>query len=393
MKLLMYSHDTFGLGHIRRTLLIADSLSEAFPDLYTLILTGSSMIHSLRIPPKTDYIKLPCLTKLSNGSYLPKYLKQYSNSIKTLRREIIFKTLNEYRPDFVLVDKAPVGVTGELLESLIYLKQKQPETRLILGIRDILDDPQQVKKEWAKHSVYEALDLLYDEIWVYGSKEINDVVEEYGLSRSVMKKVHFCGYLERKMPASDPEEIKRKLGVDDGQMVLVTLGGGGDGHDLIGTFIEAVSRLPVKENVHSLIITGPDFSDSKLLSLIHRQNGASGPILKDYTTSILDYMNAADLVVSMAGYNTVCEILSLGKKAIVVPRVQPRKEQLIRATKFSRMGLLKMIHPSDLSPDTLSEEMTTALSDNPVVTKAQGAFELGGLMKVRQRFTELRRMV
>lgn len=383
----MYSHDTFGLGHIRRTLLIAGSLAQEFSDLSILILTGSSMIHTMRIPEKADYIKLPCLTKLSNDRYVSKYLGAHSARVRKLRREIIFKTIKEYDPDFLLVDKAPIGVMGELLEALLYMRLKKPGARTILGIRDILDHPQAVKEDWRKNHIYEVLEMLYDDIWVYGSKEITDVAKEYELPRTVNDKLHFCGYLRRQGPFADPRQVKERLGARDKKLLLVTLGGGGDGHDLLKVFFRTVSAG--LEGIRTLVVTGPDFPSRKLAALSQAESANKEITIVDYTEDLLDYMNAADVVISMAGYNTVCEIVSLSKKAIVVPRTFPRREQLIRAQKFSEKGLLTMVHPSGLTPESLRNEVMRALSEDRERCRSSEVIDLNGLENVKKRFGEL----
>jgi predicted glycosyltransferase len=386
LKLAMYSHDTFGLGHIRRTLLISEYLSKAFSKISTLIISGSSMIHSMRIPSNVDYIKVPCLTKKSNNHYLPKYLTHYPGGVIRIRKEIIFNTLKEYQPDFFIVDKTPEGTMGELRKSLHYMKENMPDTKIVLGIRDILDNPDHIRKEWEGNGTFDLIDKCYDEIWVYGVKEIYNVIEEYQLPPSVTRKVHFCGYLKRQKPLRDSEEIKKQLGMKDKQMVLMTLGGGGDGHDIVDVFIKSLSELSVQRDIGGLIVTGPDFSNDKLNSIIQVIRSGQEIIVKEYTTDILEYMNAADLVVSMAGYNTICEILSLNKKSIVIPRVNPRTEQLIRAVKLSGLGLLKVITPLELSSAVLKDEIVKALSSRQHQSPLSDLIDFNGLDNIKRRF-------
>jgi len=385
----MYSHDTFGLGHIRRTLLIAEHITNSFPDVSTLILTGSSMIHDMRIPPNVDYIKVPCLTKHSNSCYQPKFLTRSPDHVRKVRQEIITNTIREFSPDALLVDKVPMGAVGELLPSLHRLKDHPRRTRVILGLRDILDDRNQVRAEWTKGGVFEVLETCYDDIWVYGMKDMFDVVEEYGLSPSIAEKVHYCGYLKRGGELADPEEIKRRLGISGGRLVLMVLGGGGDGNGLVRIFMDAVRELSRAEDIRGLIVTGPDFPKDEM-GLLRREDTNGSMIVKDYTSDILDFMNAADLVVSMSGYNTICEILSLNKKSIVIPRVTPRKEQLIRASLFSGRGLLTMIHPDELTADALKVEMLRVLSSRSRSIHPFEQVDFNGLEAISERFEIIR---
>ncbi len=364
MKLAMYSHDTFGLGHIRRTLLIAEHLSSALTDLSVLIVSGSSMIHEMRIPRNVDYVKIPCLTKVTNGCYQPKFLGRAPSEVKTLRREIILNALKGYRPDIFVADKVPTGIDHELIASLRYLREEQNETKVILGMRDILDSPDHVRAEWEETGAYEALQEYYDEIWVYGSQRIMDVVEVYGFPREVEEMIHYCGYLRRNGSSAEPDKIRRELGLGDRKLVLMTLGGGGDGHEIVPVFHQAMSELSHSGDPAAMIVTGPDFPADRLKSVLPDGERNGSFIYRDYMPNLIDYMAASDVVVAMSGYNTICEVLSLNKAAITIPRITPRTEQLIRAEKFSGMGLLKMIHPLELSPGRLAAEIIDSL-DNP----------------------------
>jgi len=72
----------------------------------------------------------------------------------------------------------------------------------------------------------------------------------------------------------------------------------------------------------------------------------------------------------MAGYNTVSEIVSFKKRAVVVPRVHPAAEQLVRARRFADLGLVRMLHPNDATPDLLAESVHTALCGSPPPSSA-----------------------
>jgi predicted glycosyltransferase len=168
----------------------------------------------------------------------------------------------------------------------------------------------------------------------------------------------------------DRDEVRRELGVGSGKFVLVTAGGGGDGYDLMKTYLKGVRSLSdsakgdPERAVHSVLILGPDMPLHKRERLLQKMNGTTYPVkILDFSTEILNYMNAADLVVSMGGYNTVCEILTLEKPAIVIPRVRPVTEQWIRTRRMQALGLVDMIHPEKLTPEVLSGRVMQMLFD------------------------------
>ncbi len=371
-RLLVYSHDGFGLGNIRRTLKICDQLSKEIQELSILLLTGSPMVQAFRLSPKVDYVKLPCVHRQARNKYVSKYLRTSFREISQMRDELIFASFKGFKPDIVLVDKVPIGLKGELLRSIAWLKREQPASKVILGLRDILDDPEHVRKLWERKNFFETLDQYYDSVWVFGSAKVYDMVAEYGFPPSIASKLNYCGYLMQSPALRDKDEVRQELGIGSGKFVLVTAGGGADGYDLMKTYLRSLRTLRQQANgdparsVHSVLILGPDMPLHKKQKLLQKHNHAPGMVkIIDFSTEIVNYMNAADLVVSMGGYNTVCEILTLHKPAIVVPRVRPVTEQWIRTRRLEEMGLVDMIHPEQLRPETLAGKMSQLLFEPP----------------------------
>jgi predicted glycosyltransferase len=390
-RLLVYSHDAFGLGNLRRTLKICDQLSKEMPDLTILLLTGSSMVHSFRLSPKIDYLKLPCVHRQARNKYVSKFLRTSFAELSGMREGIIHAAFRGFRPDIVLVDKVPTGIKGELTKSLHWLKQSHPSAKVILGLRDILDDPEQVRKLWERRHFYETLEKYYDSIWVFGSPSVYDMVAEYGFPTAIASKLNYCGYIMQSPALRDKEDVRRELGLSDGKFVLVTAGGGGDGYDLMKAYLRSLRNLARHTNgkpetrIHSLLVLGPDMPTRKKERLLQRVGNAPGSLkILDFSTDILSYMNAADLIVSMGGYNTVCEILTLEKRAIVVPRVRPVTEQWIRTRRMQALGLIDSIHPDKLTPESLAERITAALFDDarkPLET-ANNVLDVDGLPRI-----------
>ena len=362
-RLLIYSHDTFGLGNIRRIMNIAGYLLEAIPNLSILIVTGSPMIQSFRIPKGLDYIKLPCLSRTEREGYSVKYLGSHAPEVLRLRSDLILSAVTNFKPDIMLVDKKPYGVKHELKETLDIVKYSLPSTRCVLLLRDILDAPKTTTKVWEENGYYDAVRSLYDLVLVLGTPEVFDPRVEYGFPLSASEKVEFCGYVRPQGVITDRAVVRQRLDIEEkDRLVLVTVGGGEDGYSLLQAYTTALQYLPHDSSIQSLIVTGPEMSEAQ--RTLVRQCAASHPkvTLLEFTNDLVSYMNASDLVVAMGGYNTVCEILSLKKRAIIVPRVRPVEEQWIRAERMARMGLLTTIHPDSLNPRDLLQTMLAELS-------------------------------
>lgn len=363
MLIMLYSHDSYGLGHIRRTLEIASQLVEHIPDASVVILTGSMQAHTYALPPRTEYIKLPTLTKNEEGVYCSRALPHPITVTIELRQRIIWESLCMLKPDIFLVDKSPAGIKGELLPALRHCKAFLPDTKLVLGMRDIEDDPRHVAEEWRKADVVSLLEHTYDTIFLYGTPSLYDPVREYGLSSRVEQKLIPCGYIGRSQSAPQKEHIRHELGLRTDWFVLVTPGGGDDGYAIVDTHVRML-RENMQRGLHkfdSLIVTGPLMCPEKRRILKEAADEDLALTVIDFTPHLYEYLRAADLVVSMGGYNTVVEILTANQRGIIVPRVHPRLEQCIRAERLAAKGLLDMIHPTELTPDRLFRSITQSL--------------------------------
>ena len=360
-KILVYSHDTYGLGNLRRMLSICQSLSRAIPDLSILLLSGSPMVQSFRLADGLDYIKLPCLTRTERDGYAVKSLRLGIVEGIKLRSDLMLAAAANFQPDLFLVDKKPFGIKNELKATLEYLKQASPNLKVALILRDILDTPESTVNVWKAHDYFQVIDEFYDLVLSLGVPEIFDPRSEYQFPASVADKVKFCGYLRREPGNKSRQDVRRELGLSDQErLVVVTLGGGEDAYQSIATYLRGLAQLPTNHNIHSLIVTGPEMAASQRQALFQ----ASSPhvTMMEFTNDLMSYLGAAEVVVAMGGYNTISEILSLQKKAIIIPRVRPVQEQLIRAERMSQRGFFQYLHPDTLTAETLMQKLQAELN-------------------------------
>lgn len=360
-RILLYSHDTFGLGHLRRSLTIAGQLAQDIGKSHQLLLTGSMVAGAFRLPPRLDMIKLPALSKRSSGAYKSRTLPNTLKQTIAWREEMILQAAQNFQPDLFLVDKSPAGVHNELLPTLRHLKTWSPHTKIVLGMRDIEDNPAKTQAEWAAAGVYPLLEDVYDRILLYGQRTVFDPVTEYWLPDSAAAKVVECGYLGRCQLNRDAAWVRRELGIGNKPLVVVTVGGGGDGFDVIRHYLEMLTAAHGELPFHSLVITGPLMAQRKQ-QLLKQAAALPNLTLRQFTPDLMSYFAAADLVVSMAGYNTVCEILSLGKRALLIPRQSVRAEQQMRAERLAARGLVQTLSLATLTPSQLLTTVTTTLT-------------------------------
>ena len=362
-RVLIYSHDTFGLGNIRRMLEVARHLVQASSEVSVLVVTGSPMLHAFRIPPRIDYLKLPCLSRDVQGRYGARFLDLSLAATVRLRANLIRSAITDFAPDLILVDKKPFGVEDELSGALVALQSSAVKPKLVLLLRDILDSPVETIRVWRKNGCFEAIEAYYDEVLVVGAPEVFDLRSEYRFPPFAAAKVRFCGYIARQPGRLSRAEARRGLGIVDGQaLVLVTPGGGEDGFGLVMAGIEGWAALPAARRPRMHIVCGPEMPEAERAA-VHRAASALAPLsVQDFSDDMMSLMGAADVVVAMGGYNTVCELLTLHKRAVLVPRIEPGLEQCIRAERMAALGLLRMLHPQQLTPAALVEAVQSELA-------------------------------
>lgn len=342
-RYLLYSHDTYGLGHFRRCGLLADGLVRADPDNEVLLVTGSPKTQAFSLPERVDTVKLPTATKDEDGSYHPRKLGGSIDALIRLRSSIIRVAAAAYEPDVILIDHAPLGMGGELRGLLDDVEESDRRPTLALGIRDVVDRVDVVDWAWRRDGTWEVLDR-YDEVLVYGDPAVETTAHELGLADRTRARVTHVGYVAPSMPGPGNDE----------PFILVTAGGGGDGHNMIRRYLDAV-ETGATAGIRSVIVAGPLLSASRRTELDDRASSLPSVEVIEFTTSMRQLIASATGIVSMAGYNTVVEELSAGTPALLVPRRRPRMEQHIRASRLAPVSHLGHCELEDLSPLQISD--------------------------------------
>lgn len=380
-RILVYSHDTFGLGNIRRMLEISRHLVASDPDISVLIVSGSPMLHAFRVPERIDYIKLPCLRRTVKGDYDVKSLDMDYDALIRLRANLLVSTVLDFEPDLVLVDKKPFGVGNELAPAFELLRRRQRQPRTVLLLRDILDSAEATTTVWRKNGYYDAVLTHYDEVLVVGSREVFDLPAEYDFPPAVAERVRFCGYLQRPRSLTPRVEIRARHGIPaQERLLLLTVGGGEDGYRLLSTYMTgaALSASPHR----ALIVCGPEMRAEQRRQLRTQAARHTHIIIDDFSDDMMGLMDAADLVLCMGGYNTVCELLTLRKRALLVPRTRPVQEQWIRAQRLQSLGLFRALHPDRLTPEQLTEAIDTEFERGNVRSHQLYQIDLDGLSRI-----------
>jgi predicted glycosyltransferase len=372
-RVLFYSHDGTGLGHLRITVGVATAYAKLRRQDSLLLLTGSLQTGAFALPDNLDYVKLPAMPKRDLYASLPPtegYTGSHNSTIR-FRTVLALATIQAFDPHLVVIDHAPGGLFRELAPSIDWLRGRDPSPSLALLMRDVTFGPEQTRSIWANEGVYPLLDEAYDRILVYGDRRVFDPIAAYAMSERAASRTRFCGYLAPSPPRRSPAQVRAEIGAGDLPLVAVSVGGGGDGGVFLRTYLEGL-RDCSRTAVQSYVVTGPLLPKQDRDEIIHMIATAPNVRVVDFDPDFTAVIQAADAVVCMGGYNSIAESVYFGKRPIVMPRVPGSEEQVLRAEGFARLGLATIVGPDPLHAAALWDAIDRELSrtDRPTPTLA-----------------------
>ncbi|MDU0347600.1 glycosyltransferase family protein [Actinomyces sp. MRS3W] len=355
IRVVLYSHDAQGLGHLRRNLALAHKLATELPTLTGAKVTGLLIVGMLPstgfpLPEGFDWLVLPGFAKGPHG-YEPRSLREAPESLAELRAQLVDSALEQFAPHLVIVDRHIYGVRKELYAPLRRLREDYPDTRIVLGLREILDSPEVAAAEWRELDAPGNLRRLIDEVWVYGDPAVHDSIATGEVPISLRNRAVFTGYL-----AKERGHLDRNYASMPSRFVLTTVGGGSDGFQLLRSAV----RMTPPPGYRHVLVTGPQVDDAQFAAV----REAAGPMTEVHRSlpGLGQWIARASAVIAMGGYNTACEILATSTPALIAPREQPRREQLIRARALEAVGAVDVMRVADLSTAALSRWTAQAVT-------------------------------
>ncbi len=347
-RLLVYSQDGLGLGHLRRTSSIAEEILRRRPDCSVLIIADSPAPPPFDLLTGVDYLKLPTVVKTGSTAWRSGMLRLEVGETIGLRAKLILETYRAFEPDVILVDHMPVGALGELKPMLDALPLGPQRPRTYLSLRDILDEASVIRDVWQGLDAYSYLSR-YDAVLVLGCREIYDADAAYRLSEFAQE-VAFCNYALRRLPATpepDPGAQPYLLAMD---------GAGADGFAVAAAFLGALPVVRERFDCDAVVLTGPTMPRADRDRL--RADADERVRIDDTIRDSTDLLLGAEAVVTMGGYNSMCEAVGARKPALVVPRRGPSAEQRTRSRLFADRNLVAMLDPDELPrPDALAHSL------------------------------------
>jgi len=382
-RIATYSQGMHGFGHIRRNATIAHALRGAGTQAVILMIAEAWQAGAIPMPIGVDCVTLPGLRKEADGALNARFLDVSDQELIKLRSKVIRKAIKTFQPDVLLVDYLALGAGRELVRTLEHVR-KHGRTRCVLGLREVLQDPETVRRTWSADGTLDAMRDYYDAVWIYGDPAVFDPVREYGVFDGVASKVRYTGYLDQRprLEFAGAQAAQVLANLPPGRLALCLVGGGVDGHALAEAFVAA--DLP--PDTTGLVVTGPYMPPEqrhRLLEIARRHPRCD---VLEFVPDPVPLIDRADRIIAMGGYNTVCEVLSFEKHALIVPRVHPEPEQWIRAQRLRDLGLIEVLHPDALSPQALTDWLARDLGPLP---RHRSRVDVGGLTRIPVLLAEL----
>jgi predicted glycosyltransferase len=360
MKIIIYSQNIWGVGHFFRSLEICRALSNHD----VILIIGGDRV-DIPLPEHVREVRLPGI--MTDREYNNLFTTEPGITLQQAqkqRKNRLLALLAEASPDIFVVELYPFGRNAfrvELDPVLERIRQKNlSHCRVVCSLRDILvekKDPIAYEKR-----VIGKLNRYFDALLVHSDPSVLKLDETFSRTKDINIPIQYTGYVAQKPPRGARLKIRRQLGIKQNEILIVASAGGGKaGATLMQSVIAAFLRLNTFEVSRLYAFTGPYLSQEEF-DTIRRQSG-NRVYISRFSTDFLSYLAAADLSVSMAGYNTSMNILATNVPALVWPFSHDR-EQGLRAERLARLGALTILKNEDLKPSRLSAIMARQLSQS-----------------------------
>ncbi len=368
-RVLFYCQHVLGMGHFIRSMEIVRALN----DFEVCFLNGGEVVPGFEFPSSVDVVNLPPLTSDADFKEVRSGGPHSLEEIKKTRRLKILSEFERFKPDLFIIELFPFGrrkFAFELAPLLARIRLGGYPTKVVCSLRDILVS----KRDQERHEdqVCRIVNRYLDLILIHSDPKFQRLEETFSRVEDLQVATWYTGFVAQTDSHPSLGRSEEIPAGDETPMVLVSIGGGRVGADLLECAIDA-SQIVGETVPHRMILfTGPYFSDDHFLRLQKRVEKNPNMTIRRYTTDFLSYMKRADLSISMAGYNTCMNILTTGTKSLLLPFTgNQNEEQTIRAEKLAALGVAEMIRPDELDPRTLADQIIRALKTEPVSVRLE----------------------
>ncbi|MDR6635892.1 putative glycosyltransferase [Phyllobacterium sp. 1468] len=347
-RVLFYVQHLLGIGHLARASRVASALAADKFDV--TVVTGGSKVSGF---PGSDVKSVALPTVLAGNSGFSGLADEFGNSVDdeflARRRDLLLEAFHQINPSVVIIEAFPFGrrqMRFELLPLLGAIEAMSPRPKLLSSVRDIL---QERTKPGRDEETVGIIKGHFDHILVHGDPSFATLADTFPLAREIADKVIYTGLVAGPNPV-EPTEVFD---------VVVSAGGGAVGFDLIRSSLEVAMQSAFRGSW--CLITGPNLPDRDFAALLAKAPGNVSVVR--FRQDFPSLLKAAQLSISQAGYNTVCDILRAQCRSILVPfAAGGETEQSVRAARLEALGLAIALPENGLNADILGNALEAALA-------------------------------
>jgi len=346
------------MGHLVRSLEFARALAE---HEVTLVAGGQEV--ALDMPDHVDFVRLPTLYMDEMFTTLiPGDNSKSVDQIKLERKTILKALFEQKQPDVFIIELYPFGrsIFGFELEPLLedIRAGKYGAVKTVCSLRDILVE----KKDPAAYEnrVLEKLNRDFDAPLVHSDEKLLSLNETFSRDYEIKIPVVYTGFIAQQADPAGGKILRQALNIAPEQKLLVASAGGGrSGYPILSLVLDACDLLVDNLNFRVEIFAGPFMDDTEFEKLSER--ASTGARIQRYTRRFLDYLYAADLSISLAGYNTCMNLLVTQVPALIFPYMRQR-EQPLRVDKIKDLLPIEMLDLNRMDAQGLSDKIIQSLN-------------------------------
>jgi predicted glycosyltransferase len=390
-KIMIYCQHLAGMGHLVRCKEIMCALIQDFKDDFKIcFVSGGQIVPDFQLPPEVEVVYLSEIRQ-QGTELVPLDQAFLLEEIKEHRTQQLLNVFDRFQPDCLITECFPFSkliMKYELIPLLQRAKASIRPVQIVCSLRDlIMTQPiSENHRERRESKICQLVNQFYDAVLFHADARVQKLEDCFSSVDDLRCDVVYTGYVAQEY-AEEPVLVAEDIvGLRDRTPIIVASAGGGrHGYPLLSTLIAASVQLADRIPHTIYVFAGPFMPEEDFLRLQQAAAGKPNVVLRRYTAALLNYLEKAELSVSLGGYNTMMNVLRTGVRSLLLPSLNASQtdEQRIRAEKFSKLGLVNLLKPDDLEPERLTKAIITALSrpqaDHQI--SLQGAHNTGRYLK------------
>jgi len=346
MRILLYCQYVWGMGHLFRSV----ELARAFSDHHVILIAGGREV-DVELPEHVTLVRLPGL--YMDEQFTALMAEDAGRSVEFIqqqRKEILISLFEQHRPDVFMVELYPFGRTAfgfELQPLLDEIRRSRfGDVKVVCSLRDVLVEKK--NKQIYEERVLNLLHTYFDLLLVHSDDQLLPLDEAFSRMGDIRIPTVYTGFVSPKANPAAGRQMRRELGIGtDEKLIVVSAGGGRSGYALLNCILEAYPLMAQTDPIRIEMFAGPFREPEEFKKLTAK--AVSGIRIRYYTKRFLDYLSAADLSVSLAGYNTCMNLMAARVPALIYP-YSKQQEQPLRVAKINPFIPMQILRDKDIEP-------------------------------------------